>query len=35
MENTGVAFDRSKLQDIGERIRADIRRVETEIHELV
>lgn len=35
MESMGVAFDRSKLQDIGERIRSDIRRVETEIHELV
>jgi DNA polymerase I len=35
MEMVWVAFDRKKLQDIGERIRADIRRVETEIHELV
>jgi DNA polymerase I len=35
MEMVWVAFDRTKLQDIGERIRSDIRRVETEIHELV
>ncbi len=35
MEYRGVAFDRERLADIGERIRADIRKLETEIYELV
>ncbi len=35
MEHRGVAFDRERLADIGERIRADIARLEAEIHELV
>jgi DNA polymerase I len=35
MEYRGVAFDRERLADIGERIRADIARLEREIHELV
>ena len=35
MEYRGVAFDQDRLVDIGERIRADIARLETEIHELV
>lgn len=35
MEIQGVAFDREKLTDIGERLRSDIRRIEGEIHELI
>jgi DNA polymerase I len=35
MEYRGVAFDRERLANIGERIRADIRKLETEIYELV
>lgn len=35
MEETGVAIDEKKLQDIGERIREDMRRTETEIYEVV
>jgi DNA polymerase I len=35
MEYRGVAFDRERLADIGERIRTDIAKLETEIHELV
>lgn len=35
METVGVAFDRKKLEDIGQRIRTDIRKLEIEIYELV
>ena len=35
MERHGVSFDKNKLKNIGERIRSDIRRVESEIYELI
>lgn len=35
METRGVAFDKAKLMDIGERIRSDIRKIESEIQELI
>ena len=35
METVWVWFDKNKLEDIGQRIRADIRSLETEIYELV
>ncbi len=35
METRGVGFDKKKLENIGERIRSDIHRLETEIYELV
>lgn len=35
MENRGVAFDKTKLIDIGERIRIDIGKLETEIYDII
>lgn len=35
MESRGVSFDSEKLRDIGERIRADIARLETEIYDII
>lgn len=35
MESRGVAFDKEKLLNIGERIRRDIVRLETEIYEVI
>ncbi len=35
METVWVWFDKKKLEDIGQRIRSDIRSLETEIYELV
>jgi len=35
MESMGVAFDKEKLLNIGERIRRDIARLETEIYDII
>ncbi len=35
MENRGVAFDRAKLVNIGERIRCDITQLENEIYDII
>lgn len=35
MENRGVAFDKVKLMNIGERIRYDITQLENEIYDII